>query len=298
MSAKPKKITVVQTIYKDDSFQIEAISSERTVSETTYDANGQVLEEKRFAQDGTLENTLINTYADGKLVLQEHRGEFEEFSEKFAFQYDDKGHLIKQLKHYADGSVDETLYHYNTQWQLIEKKTMNDEGEMEEHTHYSYKGNHLVAEETLDIDEETISSHHYTFDEAGNMLEHLSNGVEGYVKIVNTYNAKNHRTSTHKFDEDGNTLEETLIEESEDGLSMKMTETLSSGTSYYAIDLDAHGRQLKQEETDEDGDLISSIEREYDEDGNLLVSKAMVYRPEFGTYQYYSISNKFEDTQI
>jgi hypothetical protein len=298
MSIKPKKITVIQTIYKDDTFATEAISTERTLTETVYNEDGQILEEKRYAQDGSIENTLINTYENGKLVMQEHQGEFDEFSEKLEFKYDDKGHLSKQLKHYADGSVDETIFSYNTQWQLIEKKTINDEGEQEEHSRYSYDGSKLATEETFDAEGELVSSHHNTYDAAGNVVEQLVDGIEGYQRTVHVFNNNNQRISTHKYNQDDECIEETLIEESEDRKLLKMQETIRGNLSFYNIELDAAGRQIKQEETDKDGDLISSIEREYDENGNLLLSKAMVYRPEFGTYQYYSISNRFEDLQI
>lgn len=294
MSIKPKKITVIQTIYKDDSFAAEAISSERTLAETVYNEDGQILEEKRYAQDGSIENTLINTYENGLLVMQEHQGEFDEFSEKLEFKYDDKGHLSKQLKHYADGSIDETIFSYNTQWQLIEKKTINDEGEQEELSRYTYDGSKLATEETLDADGELVNSYHNTYDEAGNVIEQIVDGIEGFQKIVHVFNSNNQRISTQKYNEDDECIEETLIEESEDRKLLKMQESINGNISYYTIELDNAGRQIKQEETDEDGDLISSIEREYDENGNLLLSKAMVYRPEFGTYQYYSISNILE----
>jgi hypothetical protein len=293
MSAKPKKIIVNQTIYKDDTFEKDAISSQRILTETTFNDAGQIIHEIRFGADGMVESIVTNTYNEaGKLLTREHQDEQEQSTEKLEFFYNEAGNAEKHFKIYTDGSQDVIEYKYDSSNQLISKRVIDDEGEVEEITRYAYSGNKLILEEIKDGTGEIVSTNKYSFDDNGNETVHETSNPEGYLKIVNTYNAQNKRITTVKIDEDGEIVEETSIEEDEESKTIKMIENSPSGTVFYNILLDNQGRQLMQEEYDENEDLLSRVEREYDESGNLIQSKAIVYRPEFGTYQYYAITNQ------
>lgn len=266
-------------------------------SHSEFDTKGNLTEQSIYAQDGSLVERTINEYDENGFLLREkYFVEESEPSEENSYQRNEQGLVEKELKHYSDGSIDTTTYHYDSQHRIISKITINDEGETEQKVLNEYKDEFLKSTKILDADGELIKLDEFRYDEKGNSVEHkrfdADSGDDSFV--VTRYNSHGRKLEETTFDEEGNEVSKTLYSEDDSGNLISIIEEGPLKDLVIKFTYDDRGNIIMQEEIDNSGRQLVSVKREYDEENNMLRSEVFIDGQGKTLPQHYEI--KFDYT--
>src|SRR5215467_7013565 len=130
MSKKIKTIKKFSAHYKSFNFASPDLKSDDEFldSEIHQDEKGNVIEEIKYADDGSVEER--NTYkydANGKLLEHILYYEVDDVTEKRMLKRDAKGNLLEEQKFYGDDSGEKTEYIYDGKENVIERKYYDEE---------------------------------------------------------------------------------------------------------------------------------------------------------------------------
>lgn len=248
-------------------------------SHSEFDAKGNLTEQSVYTQDGVLVERIINEFdANGFLIREKYLADADETSEEKSFQRDDKGLVLKEFKHYNDGSFDTTNYEYDNQYRIISKVTMNDEGEIEQKILNEYRDDFLVKTQTFDGENNLVQLDEFKYDEKGNSVEHkkIDNESGTNAFIVTSYNHHGRKKEEITYDEDGDIINETSYAEDEKGRLLNIIEEGSEKDVAIKFTYDEQDNIIHQEELSNQGKQLVSVKREFDNDNNLIRSEVYI----------------------
>jgi YD repeat-containing protein len=264
-------------------------------SYSEFDTRGNLTEQSVYAQSGALlERTSREFDGNGFLKREKFFIEDEEPSEEKSYERNDDGILLKEYKHYTDGSHDTIVYNYDSQHRIISRITSDDEGEVEEKLINEFNGDFLVRTQIFDGDDNLLRSDEFSYNEQGNSVEHkkIDNESGELSVVVTTYNSNGHKLKETHLDEDGDEISETNYMEDEAGRLLSLTEKSAEKTTETRFEYDERGNAVSQVETDEEGNELIVVDREFDDENNILQSEVFVSGQGRTPDQFYEI--KFE----
>lgn len=270
-------------------------------SEKSYDRNENLILEKDFSADGSMELNNIYEYDEQNNISKAiYMGDFDEVYETHFFEYNDENLLVKELLFYGEDTPDDddALYdiiefQYDENNNRIKKTSVDSEGTFNNEKISEYKDGKLMRDFNIGEEKKMEMEMLYEYDTHGNLIsetriDHLEN-VKNTLKyefdernfriksmIYNNYDQLIKHTEM-EYDEDQNLLE--LIEESRESHVVKSYEYNESKTKIMAEKLHNIEGELKEFRNYEyDEDLPLKIEHfvhspesnEADEDGFLL----------------------------
>lgn len=265
-------------------------------SQTDFDENGRVLTQMNFAPSGILAEKVIFEYDhEGRVIRETTISEDGEFADDKTFEYDSAGRLVKQLKHYIDGSADITSFQYNSDGQVTEKITIDDEGETESIETFSYRDGRLVGHEIVDGEKNRLIYDEYVFDDAGKLIQHIrDNEADGeYFRLVFSYNSAGHKLSEALYDFEDNLIETTWFEEDEQGRVVQTVEETNRSRKVKHFRFDDRGNNLGYEEINANGDKMVVVEHQYDEQNNPQSSLVFVNGAGRTMSQHYELKYEY-----
>lgn len=248
-------------------------------SHSEFDSKGNLSEQSVYTQDGILVERIINEFdANGFLIREKYLADADETSEEKSFQRDDKGLVLKEFKHYNDGSFDTTTYEYDNQYRIISKVTMNDEGEIEQKILNEYRDDFLVKTQTFDGENNLVQLDEFKYDEKGNSVEHkkIDNESGTNAFIVTSYNHHGRKKEEITYDEDGDIINETSYTEDEKGRLLNIIEEGSEKDVAIKFTYDEQDNIIHQEELSNQGKQLVSVKREFDKENNLMRSEVYI----------------------
>lgn len=266
-------------------------------SQTDFDENGRVLTQMNFAPSGILAEKVIFEYDhEGRVIRETTISEDGEFADDKTFEYDSAGRLVKQLKHYIDGSADITSFQYNSDGQVTEKITVDDEGETESIETFSYRDGRLVGHEIVDGEKNRLIYNEYVFDDAGKLIQHIrDNEADGeYFRLVFSYNSEGHKLSEALYDFEDNLIETTWFEEDEQGRVVQTVEETNRSRKVKHFRFDDRGNNLGYEEINANGDKMVVVEHQYDEQNNPQSSLVFVNGAGRTMSQHYELKYEYK----
>ena len=155
-----------------------------------FDHNGNLLKEIKYNRYGEFEEMFDYGYDQtGNLIRESYYPEENELAEEKIFSRNDSGLIVQALKNYQDGSIDTTTFLYDDSNQLIEKKTITDEDEVEQIEKFEWENGILINHEILDGDGEPLSEPE----------EHLARPNQTRI----THNELNQVVSEEELDDNG-----------------------------------------------------------------------------------------------
>jgi antitoxin component YwqK of YwqJK toxin-antitoxin module len=272
-------------------------SEEFIVTRTEYHPEWEKpLKEVQYGPDGQPEQVILFDYDErGHLLLEELREGDGSIMEKKTYEVDEEGKVQKEFMHYADGSFDTILYQYNDKGQLIEKRTIDDEGEEEARVAFEYDGDHLVRETHWDADGEM---------EQETIMEYDEDGLLSAVSVINHYEStrvrkeyayddKGQRAGLIVFNEDEEPVERVLYTSDEKGRMVKVVDENRRQKNTTILDYDENDNVVKQEEFDLNNRLLNRVERTYDEAGRIQQSKVFIDPVGRGAPRKYVMRNEY-----
>lgn len=248
-------------------------------SQSEFDAKGNLTEQSVYTQDGVLVERIINEFdANGFLIREKYLADEDETSEEKSFQRDDKGLLLKEFKHYNDGSFDTITYEYDKQYRIVSKVTLNDEGKIEQRINNEYRDDFLTKTHTFDGDNNLLQLDEFKYDEKGNSVEHkkIDNESGTNAFIVTSYNHHGRKKEEITYDEDGEIINETSYTEDVKGRLLNIIEEGSEKDVAIKFTYDEQDNIIHQEELSNQGKQLVSVKREFDKDNNLIRSEVYI----------------------
>jgi YD repeat-containing protein len=248
-------------------------------SHSEFDVKGNLTEQSVYTQDGALVERIINEYDEnGFLINEKYLADADETSEEKTYERDEKGLVLKEFKHYIDGSVDTTTYQYDKQYRIISKITVNDEGEIEQKVLNEYRDDFLVKTQILDGENNLLQLDEFKFDEKGNSVEHKKVDIESSTNafIVTSYNNNGRKKEEITYDEDGDIISETSYAEDEKGRLLNIIEESSDKEVAIKFTYDEQDNIIHQEEISNQGRQLVSVKREFDNENNLIRSEVYI----------------------
>ena len=124
----------------DDFEGVEVIDKKgfHKVFERELTKDGEIISEKEMDEDGNEIQKTQNKYnADGKIVHHELFNEGE-LVEKIHSEYDEKKRLVKETREFDEGFPLSTIFSYDNEDRLIEKRIDDSDGELQKRETYQY----------------------------------------------------------------------------------------------------------------------------------------------------------------
>ncbi|PKP35054.1 MAG: hypothetical protein CVU00_04085 [Bacteroidetes bacterium HGW-Bacteroidetes-17] len=246
--------------------------------EIFYDAQGNPTKDISYNPPGVVDQTIESKYDDQNRLIEEacFDGE-EELLEKTFFEWDAKGKKIKEEKHYLDGSVDTTIFNYDSDGHLIEKLCKNDDDEIEYKEAFKFEGNQLVEYSKYNEDEEIAekksftmndgkleSEVHWTAEEGNETTKKYRYDEEGNVEKELYYNAKKQLVKKVEYQKYRGRFIEEFIEE--DPYQLNTTK----------LEYDEKNNIILQEQFNQNGEINHRVERTFDQNQRLIETMTYV----------------------
>jgi len=278
MPRKIKSIRKYSQRYKNLSFsELMSVADEEfleTVIEL--DAEGRVLSESKFANDGELEeNNLFSYNPQGKLTEHVLVFAVEDVTEKRVLKRNEKGLLLEEVKYYGDDTGERFTYTYNEKEDVTSITRFDEDG-------------------VFDYCEEM------TYDSGGSLAERVKKDQSGNVlsKMMFSKNTDDHSVEENEYKSDGTLESKTVYKFDESGREISAVQTtkdgklISSVVSVYDENGDMVERHYKDffsklvkntyddqhrilttELFDNTGLLLRKNIHTYDEEGNLATEQ-------------------------
>ncbi len=306
MSQKVKSLKVIRKpipLSDTGAGHASADQEEVVVSETEYHPEWEkVILERQYAADGTLEQETAYEYDKNGFLIREtlREGDGTVMEEK-SFEPDEKQRIAREFLHYADGSKDTITYRYDAQGRLVEKRSEDEDGDLEQLEIFEYRNGHMVRKAVFDEEpagedeSEPAEEIRYTVDDAGRMLEEeICNHTDGYYRHkVHVYNDNGHRIAVKVYDEEEELVERVLMEPDEEGRPVRLVEENRKKKNTLNLRYNNKGDIVYQEEYDLKGNLLNTVSREYDEKGRLLSSEVEIRMPLQGPPRRYVVEHRY-----
>lgn len=236
------------------------------------DAEGRVLSESKFSNDGELEERSTYVYGPlGKLIEHELFYVVDDAREKKVLTRNEKGNLVSEVKYYGDEEGARTNYEYDEKDNIVAIVNLDEEGEFVSREEIKYNENGGLAERVI-LDSEKNITTRTTFNYLSpTQIEEIELDGKGQLvsKTLNTFDEKGNELSsvqtnpqgklisslTNVYDENGNVIEKIY----KDFYSKRVKN-----------EYDEKNRLVKQEIYDTTGMLVKRNAFVYDDEGNVL----------------------------
>jgi len=296
---KPVKVL---RLFKND-YVIDDLNSEELdvvgykYNEVIHDRQGNVLEEIRYTSGGEVEERTVNRYdGNGFLTEEWYYAGDEEPAEHKTYERDEEGRVLREIKHYLDGSQDITSYTYDEQGHLLEKQMMNSDDELEGKEIYTFHDGKLVHYRVLNEDEGLLSEKEIAYDEAGRITSATERYPDDFhrARIVEVFDGEGRRSQTLRYNGHEQLVEKvTYIWADGEHVGQIVEETpYGVTTSHYTYD--EEGYLTLQESFDRGNNLVARVERTYGDDHQLIESRVFIDGQGRGISQNYDIKYEYE----
>lgn len=148
MTAETKEKTQPKTqkVFRSYNGSWDDIESEENPETSawklTYDReftkDGELVYEMEYDVSGNEIQKQINTYNDKEKIVRHELYNEGELVETIAFEYDENGNLVSEYREFEEGYPLKTLYVYDEQHRIIEKKVEDSDGEQEKRETFTY----------------------------------------------------------------------------------------------------------------------------------------------------------------
>lgn len=273
MDKKVKSVQVTRRQQYLDRFDSTELKELVFVTEQQQlDEQGRLLSIAKYDQQNELEEKIVKSYSENTVTTEYYIDE-NELSEKSVAEIDGKGRTIKETMYYADGT--------------------------ESVSEFEFDGERPLKKLTMDIDEyerELSGEHSWTYDSAGNLLreEESEYGEISFYREMK-YDDKNRMVALTTFHAaDGRPSHEELEWEGDEVSHVIKTDIYGNKTeSFYkynaqgdaenirfaskeynsetVVEYDADNNPVHEKETDDKGEVLYEVFREYNPDTKKLM---------------------------
>lgn len=264
--------------------------------EKEYDENGNLVSEKTFDEEGSYQEftTCGYDHRNRKIWIQNQFDEVE-ITDTIHFEFGEGEQPISARKVYADGSEDSIIYTYDPDGNLIERKVMSEEGDVEEVAvrRYNANGQEVFYERTEQG--EVVFREEQEYNEAGKPVRVVlwEGDSDRTTEHRVLYDEEGYQKRLERYDETGRILGKTEILRQEEGRPLEILDQSDTGINRTLFTYDEKGRAVLQQEFNSEELLINEIIRTYDEADNLIATEVTSDRQGLGMNMHYRIDYEY-----
>jgi YD repeat-containing protein len=265
-------------------------------SHTIYNEQDKVVEEYHYDSDGKLVQEYQFMYDQNGFLREEILKQEDGFvAEHKTYEPDEKNNILKEFRHYMDGSFDTITYHYNAQGLVSKKETIDPDGEQESTEEFEYENGLLTRFAIMDSENEIITEKKITYDEKGNPEEVIDyDGSEGTaVRKVLEYFPSGTKKETLTYNDTDQLVEKVVMTEDSDGRLVQVVEENRAKKNTITFEYDQAGNIIAQEELDRNGELVSKVHRVFNENNQLVSTNVYIHGGGRGLSKNYTLRQEY-----
>ena len=267
MTAKIKTISRYTGVYNRESINNnEQIEQKYLTSYTEMDERGNVITDKTFNRDGSLENCICRTFNDKNLLIQEDflDGEDTVPYESRINEYDDNDFLVKSIVCYAEDKVEE-IYHRDEQGHLLKKEVIYEDGESNIETECVWTGDLVKRIVEYDEDGEENVIRDYQYNNEGKITQIDMEEKSVLDKHTETYEYDNGKITQTLYNLKGKPVSVTVSVFNEQGQLLGKTVETQTQFFKYIYSYDEQGNKKRESMLNRDDLLLNDQQIEYNE---------------------------------
>ncbi len=270
MEKKIKSIELYRTSFIPGEPEEEEVMMDKyLVNRTVYDEDGNETERITYSPEGETEERIIVKYSNGYPVeeILELEGEL---AEKTTREFDEKGTLLLEFRHYQDGEPDKITYTYEED-KPVQKLVTDSDGDEGEKYLWHYKDGKLVKGVSYDEYGNIDLTREHSYNEAGNLLEITETRIstDDKIQIVTLFDEAGNLVQEKNYDRKGNLVSRSTTIIGENDLPAQTENENTMGKTISVFTYDEKGNNIKLEEKTSEGEVFATIERQYDEAGHV-----------------------------
>ena len=272
----------------------EVVLNEYMINRTVYDEDGNEMERITYSPDGETEERILVKYSNGHPVeeILELEGEL---AEKTTREFDEKGTLLLEFRHYQDGEPDKISYTYEN-GKPVQKLVTDSDGDEGEKFLWIYKDGKLVKGESYNEYGNIDLTRDHSYNEAGHLEEITETRIsdDDKIQIVTLFDEAGNLVQEKHYDRKGNLVSRSTTIIGENKLPAQTENENTMGKTISMFTYDEKGNNIKLEEKTSEGEVFATIDRNYDEAGRVESARINM-APELNRPgQNYILSYKYE----
>ena len=265
-------------------------------SYTEYDREGNLLRSASYNASGEPGELYTYRYDEKNRPVEEilYYDE-DEVAEKRRITWSDDGRKLEEHIEFESGGESTITYTYNGEGLLTEWFMCDADREPEELHEFEYRNNLIVGETVNGYDNVPSWKKLMEYDARGNLcaLDYISPEETDCYRYEYTYDEKDRRIKTRKFDHKGNLTEKSDTEYNESDQVISTTEEDRTTFRKTRFEYDEQGHAVVQTEADADDNIMVRIDRTYEADGLITESTVYIHRHGDGNDQLYSVRYEY-----
>lgn len=295
MEKKIKSIELYRTnIVPGDAGEEDILMDEHMINRTVYDEDGNETERITYSPEGEVEERIIVNYSNGHPVeeILELEGEL---AEKTTREFDEKGTLLLEFRHYQDGEPDKISYTYED-GKPVQKLVTDSDGDEGEKFLWHYKDGKLIKGVSYNEYGNIDLTREHSYNEAGHLEEITETRIsaDDKLSIVTLFDETGNLVQEKQYDRKGNLVSRSTTIIGENNLPAQTENENTMGKTISVFSYDEKGNNIKLEEKTSEGDVYATIDRLYDDAGHITGARVHM-EPELNRPgQHYILAYKYE----
>jgi len=293
--AKTRSLTIRKfDVYYPNGTDGEPAQTGYKYNEVIYDKDGHVVEELRYTPDGIVEEKNVYRYNNaGRLVEEQSFMDDGELADHKTYEHDDNGKILRMYKHYIDGSKDTVTFTYDEKDNLLKKVTEDSDDEEEAREEAVYENGKLISRKAFEYDD-LVLNESFEYDENGQLTEQNRwSAEEEDITYKNFFNENGDIIKTLRYADD-KLIAKTEYRFNDQHQMTAIEDENRFGKSSTRITFDDKGNPVRQEETNEQGEINSLIQRKYDTDNRVIEAEVQIDYHGRAVNQHYILKYDYE----
>ncbi len=262
-----------------------------------FDDNNNLVKEISYNADGSIEHINELKYDSLAYLIEELLYyEDNEIADHRKFERDEKGNILKEFVFYNDETYDTIHYKYDSDMNLLEKNTVNADGETDDKEIFEYSKGNNILHALFDGNNKKHSEHTYEYNDAGKITEltEWDSDKNKKIRTVNKYNDDGILIKQLRYLNDD--LIAKLVFELDD--KNKVYEVLDEDTQHKNIlkfSYDDRDNVIEEAEYGVNDVLNHSIKRSYNDNNDVTESIVYLNKSKEGYTENYRIRYEYEN---
>lgn len=283
---------VYQTLYRNEDLSPENQVRRHMLSESIYDAEGNLVEETLCNDQGHPEQLTRNQYDGNKLAETSITDLLNDFTELQRFTYNQQGQPLETVMVFADGSEMTTTYEYDEQGRVAKRRRIDEEEGTSQLRVYEYEGDFLVAVTETNEEGEVTEAFRYRYNDKGLRVESITEAGEIPGKVSGEFDDQGRLLVQRSYDAEGNLVARSSWEYA--GQVVKETSETIQGVTLVESEYDAEGREIARKRSNKEGQILEQLNFAFHPDGRPDRTLGMQYDRSYDVVRFFSLDYEYE----
>jgi len=295
MTKKIKSITVFKSDHQAGKPAVANEDKGYKYSFAEMNANGDVILDMKYNTAGVADEKSIRLFNEnGQLIEEFYYIQEDEIADHSTYQTDENGNIIREVKHYADGTKDTIDYSYDLQGNILEKITTDSENEVEAKEIYTYQNNKLTEKKEYEFGE-LVGKESIRYDDSGKSIENSKWQMDGEShRNKYTWDESGRLEKILTYNKANKLIAKILYSYNDGNKATEIEEETLHGRTITTLRYDEHGNVVEQTETNREGGINNTVSRKFNEQNDVIETRVFIDLHGTGINQEYTLKYEYE----